>query len=52
MLPVLTAMIAASAKAVAPSYMDAFDTSMPVSEAIMLWNSKVAWRVPWLISGW
>ena len=45
------AMQAASAKAVAPSYMEAFDASMPVSAAIMLWNSKVAWSVPWLISG-
>ena len=39
--PAATAIIMASAVAVAPSYIDAFDTSMPVSSAIMLWNSKM-----------
>ena len=40
-LPAATAIIMASAVAVAPSYIDAFDTSMPVSSDIMLWYSKM-----------
>ncbi len=46
-----TAIMAASAQAVAPSYKDALLTSMPVRPQIMVWYSKIAWRVPWLISG-
>ncbi len=34
-----TAMSAASAVALAPSYIEAFATSIPVSRAIMVWNS-------------
>ena len=26
--------------------------SMPVSWQMSVWNSKMAWRVPWLTSGW
>jgi len=33
------AMMAASASAVAPSYMEALATSMPVSWQISVWNS-------------
>ena len=33
--------MAASAVAVEPSYIEALDTSMPVSSAIMLWYSKI-----------
>jgi hypothetical protein len=40
----------ASAAPVEPSYMLALATSMPVSSAIMVWNSKMACSVPWLIS--
>src|SRR5436309_477171 len=25
---------------------------MPVSSQITVWYSKIAWRTPWLISGW
>jgi len=46
------AIIAASANALAPSYIDTLATSMPVSSQSMLWNSKPAVNVPWLISGW
>ena len=35
----LTAISAASAAAVAPSYMEALATSIPVSSQIMVWNS-------------
>jgi len=30
----------------------AFETSMPVSAATRDWYSKMAWSVPWEISGW
>ena len=46
------AMKQASAATVKPSYPDAFETSMPVSSQIAVWYSKIAWRTPWLISGW
>ena len=36
-----TAIITASAVAVVPSYMDAFDMSIPVSSAIIDWYSKM-----------
>src|SRR3989337_2630885 len=42
----------ASARALAPSYMPALATSMPVSSHTSDWNSKAAWSVPWLVSGW
>ena len=42
----------ASVKAVLPSYIDAFDTSMPVSWHMRVWNSKIACSVPWVISAW
>ena len=41
-----------SAAADAPSYTEALDTSMPVSSQIMVWYSKMDWRMPWLISAW
>ena len=40
------AIITASAAPVEPSYMLALATSMPVSSAIMVWNSKIACSVP------
>ena len=40
-LPAATAIIIASAVAVLPSYIEALLMSMPVSSAIMLWNSKI-----------
>ena len=43
-------MAAASAAAVAPSYTEALDTSIPVSSQIMVWYSKMDCRRPWLIS--
>ncbi len=43
-------MAAASAAASAPSYMEALDTSMPVSSQIMVWYSKMDCSTPWLIS--
>ena len=46
------AIMTASAAPVEPSYMEALATSMPVSSQIMVWNSKMACRVPWAISGW
>ncbi|MNU10254.1 hypothetical protein D3C72_2573030 [compost metagenome] len=46
------AMKAASGVAVEASYIEALATSMPVSSQIMVWNSKMAWSVPWLTSGW
>ena len=46
------AMRTASAAAVAPSYMEALATSMPVSWQMRVWNSKIAWSVPWLTSAW
>ena len=45
-------MRAASAVAWAPSYIEALATSRPVRAQTMVWNSKMVWRVPWLISGW
>ena len=42
----------ASASALAPSYIPAFATSMPVSSQTSDWNSKIVCSVPWLISGW
>ena len=45
-------MKAASTNAVAPSYMLALATSMPVSSQIIVWNSNMACSVPWLTSGW
>ena len=47
-----TAMRTASARADAPSYIEAFATSIPVSWQIRVWNSKSACNVPWLNSGW
>jgi hypothetical protein len=47
-----TAIITASAAPVEPSYMLALATSMPVSSAIMVWNSKMACSVPCVISAW
>ena len=38
-------------KSVAPSYIDALDTSRPVNNAIMLWYSNIYWSVPCDISG-
>jgi hypothetical protein len=35
-----------------PSYRAAFDTGRPVSSLIAVWYSNIAWRLPWLISGW
>ncbi len=46
------AMRIASAAPVDPSYMLALATSMPVSSAIIVWNSKMACSVPCVISGW
>ena len=46
-----TAIITASAAPVEPSYMEALAISMPVSSQIMVWNSKMACRVPCVISG-
>ena len=40
-----------AAQAVAPSYMEAFATSMPVMSATWVWNSKRYWSVPWETSG-
>ena len=45
-------MCAASASAVAPSYSEAFDTSIAVSEQIIDWNSNSVCRTPWDSSGW
>ena len=42
----------ASAVADAPSYIDAFATSTPVSDEIIVCHSKIVCSVPWLISGW
>ena len=42
----------ASTAAVAPSYIDEFETSIPVKLQIIVWYSKTACKVPWLISGW
>jgi hypothetical protein len=44
-------MSTASASEEAPSYMEAFATSIPVSSAIIVWYSKMERRVPWLASG-
>ncbi len=46
------AISAASAVAVAPSYMDAFDTSMPVSRHTKVCHSNSACSVPCETSGW
>ncbi len=42
----------ASARALAPSYMPALATSMPVSSQIRDCSSNIVCSVPWLISGW
>ena len=46
-----TAIIIASESAVGPSYIDALDTSIPVSWVIMDCHSKIYCRVPWATSG-
>ena len=38
------------AAAEAPSYTEALAASRPVSSQIMVWNSKMDWSTPWLIS--
>ena len=43
-------MATASAAAEAPSYTEALAASRPVSSQIMVWNSKMDWSTPWLIS--
>jgi hypothetical protein len=43
---------AASAQAVAPSYIEALETSRPVSRQTSVWYSKMACSVPWASSGW
>ena len=43
-------MATASAAAEAPSYTEALAASRPVSSQIMVWNSKMDCRIPWLIS--
>ena len=45
-------MFTASTSEVAPSYSDAFETSMPVSSQIIDWNSKSACSAPCESSGW
>ena len=45
-------MTAASAEAVAPSYIEALATSMPVSIATWVWNSNRYCSVPCATSGW
>ena len=47
-----TAITAASAIAVAASYIEALATSMAVSSAIIDWNSKMVCSQPWLASAW
>ena len=42
----------ASTRAEAPSYIEAFATSRPVSRAMCDWNSQIAVRVPCETSGW
>ncbi len=42
----------ASARALAPSYMEALEASMAVSSQIMVWYSKMLCSTPWVISGW
>ena len=44
------ARMAASASAVAPSYMEALLTSRPVSSQIAVWYSKMVCSTPWLRS--
>ncbi len=41
----------ASAATVVPSYPEALETSIPVSSHITVWYSKIACKMPWLISG-
>src|SRR5659263_293711 len=43
---------AASPRELAQSYIDALDTSIPVSWHMNVWYSKSARRKPWLNSGW
>jgi len=45
-------MRAASASAVGPSYIEALATAVPSSSAMAVWNSKIAWSVPWETSAW
>ena len=45
-----TAISAASATAEPPSYSEAFETSMPVRLAIIVWYSWMTCSVPWLAS--
>jgi hypothetical protein len=45
-------MVTASQVAVAPSYIEALATSMPVSIATWVWNSNRYCRVPCVTSGW
>ena len=46
------AIIAASAIAVLPSYIDALARSVPINCETSVWNSKMACSVPCEISGW
>ena len=47
-----SAMSTASTKADAPSYIEAFATSMPVRSAMCVWNSQIAVSVPCATSAW
>ena len=47
-----SAMVIASAQAVASSSRDALATSSPVRSLTMVWKFSNASRRPWLISGW
>ena len=46
------AILTASPAAEAQSYIELLQTCIPSRSHIMLWYSKSAWSIPWLISGW
>ena len=45
------AILTASPAADAQSYIELLQTCIPSRSHIMLWYSKSAWSIPWLISG-
>ncbi len=47
----LAAILTASPAADAQSYIELLQTCIPSRSHIMLWYSKRAWSIPWLISG-
>ena len=47
-----TAQVIASAAEVLASYIETLEIGRPTNSETIVWNSHMAWRIPWLTSGW